>query len=201
MAIPSTNYRVTLTFTEPILGSTPDPKAYTQYVAQKAMDNGKYVNDELATLVDQPRGKTGFHRLGSKPVLYDYVIKGYMKEACTALRRMDGTLSKGVSAHKTKIDSLVMVEPRQIELRLRKPTTDMERPLRADTPQGPRVTLVSSTAAAAGTTMEFTVKVLGGQISQELLTEWFEYGQYSGLGQWRSGGWGRFTAEITAIEP
>ena len=201
MAIPSTNYRVTLIFTEPILGSTPDPKAYTTYVAQKAIDNGKYVSDELATLADQPRGKTGFHRVGSKPVIYDYVIKGYLKEACTALRRVDGTVSKAVTAHKTKIDTLVMVEPRRIALKLRKPTYDMERPLRADTPQGPRVTLVSSTTAAEGTVMEFTVKVLGNQITETLLREWFEYGQYSGLGQWRSGGWGRFTAEVAAVQP
>jgi hypothetical protein len=200
MAIPMTIYRVRLTFTEPLLGSTPDAKAYSAYVAQQAIDNGKYVNDEMQTLVEQPRGKTGFHRDSATPVIYDYVLKGFMKEACTALRRMDGTVSKSLTAHKTKIDQLVMVEPRRIALRLRKPTTDLERPLRADTPQGPRVTLVSSTAASEGTTMEFTVKVLGvGVISEAMLREWFEYGQFSGLGQWRSGGYGRFVAEITAV--
>lgn len=199
MAIPMTVYRVTLTFTEPLLGSTPDAKAYTAYVAAQAIENGKYVSDELATLVEQPRGKTGFHREGSTPVIYDYVIKGFCKEACTALRRMDGTVSKTLTSHKTKIDQLVMVEPRRIPLKLRKPTTDLERPLRADTPQGPRVTLVSSTAASEGTVMEFTIKVLGGVITAEMLAEWFEYGQFSGLGQWRSGGYGRFTAEITAV--
>ena len=199
MAIPMTVYRVTLTFTEPLLGSTPDAKAYTAYVAQQAIDNGKYVSDELATLVEQPRGKTGFHREGSTPVIYDYVIKGFCKEACTALRRMDGTVSKTLTSHKTKIDQLVMVEPRRIPLKLRKPTTDLERPLRADTPQGPRVTLVSSTAASEGTVMEFTIRILGGVITAKMLAEWFEYGQFSGLGQWRSGGYGRFTAEITAV--
>lgn len=199
MAIPMTVYQVRLTFTEPLLGSTPDPKAYTTYVAQQAIDNGKYVSDELATLVEQPRGKTGFHRDGSTPVIYDYVLKGFMKEACTALRRMEGTVSKTLTSHKSKIDSLVMVEPRRIPLKLRKPTTDLERPLRADTPQGPRVTLVSSTAASEGTVIEFTVKVLGGVITEAMLQEWFEYGQFSGLGQWRSGGYGRFIAEITAV--
>jgi hypothetical protein len=168
-------------------------------VAQQAIDNGKYVNDEMQTLVEQPRGKTGFQRDGTTPVIYDYVLKGFMKEACSALRRMDGTVSKSLTAHKTKIDTLVMVEPRRIPLRLRKPTTDLERPLRADTPQGPRVTLVSSTAASEGTLMEFSIKVLGGVISEAMLREWFEYGQFSGLGQWRSGGYGRFIAEITAV--
>ena len=38
MAIPSTNYRVTLTFTEADSRFDARPKAYTQYVAQKAMD-------------------------------------------------------------------------------------------------------------------------------------------------------------------
>lgn len=199
MTIPSTTYRVTLTFTEPLLGSTPDTKAYEAYVAQKAIDNGKYVSDEMQTLVDQPRGKTGFHRDGSKPILYDYVLKGFFKDACTALRRIDGTLSKSMSAHKTKIDSLVMIEPRRIELRLKKPTYDFSRPLRAETAQGPRVTLVSSTTAPEGTEMTFTIRVLGGVVNAQLLAEWLEYGQYSGLGQWRSGGWGRFVAEITPI--
>jgi hypothetical protein len=40
---------------------------------------------------------------------------------------------------------------------------------------------------------------LGGAIDEALLREWFEYGQYSGLGQWRSAGWGRFTAEIAPV--
>lgn len=199
MAIPMTIYKVQLTFIEPLLGSTPDAKAYTTYVAEKAIENGKYVSDELQTLVEMPRGKTGFHRDGSTPVIYDYVIKGFCKEACSALRRMDGTESKRLTSHKTKIDQLIMVEPRRIPLSLRKPTTDLERPLRADTPQGPRVTLVSSTAAAEGTSMQFTVKILGGVITEEQLREWFEYGQFSGLGQWRSGGYGRFVAEITAV--
>jgi hypothetical protein len=199
MAIPQTQYKVTLTFIEPILGSTPEHDAYKTYVAQQAIDNGKYVSDEMQTLVDQPRGHTNFHREGNKPVLYDYVLKGYLKEACTALRRIDGTLSKKMTAHKTKIDSLVMVYPRRIALQLRKPTYDFSRPLRADTAQGPRVTLVSSTTAAEGTVMEFTVSVLGGAIDEALLREWFEYGQYSGLGQWRSAGWGRFTAEIAPV--
>ena len=199
MAIPSTTYKVTLTFTEPLLGSTPDSSAYQAYVAQKAIDNGKYVSDEMQTLVDQPRGKTGFHRDGSKPILYDYVLKGFFKEACSALRRIDGTLSKGVAAHKTKIDSLVMIEPRRIELRLKKPTYDFPRPLRAETAQGPRVTLVSSTTAPEGTEMSFTVRILGDAITAAHLAEWLEYGQYSGIGQWRSGGWGRFVAEVAAV--
>jgi hypothetical protein len=160
MAIPQTQYHVTLTFIEPILGSTPEHDAYKTYVAQQAIDNGKYVSDEMQTLVDQPRGHTNFHREGNKPVLYDYVLKGYLKEACTALRRIDGTLSKKMTAHKTKIDSLVMVYPRRIALQLRKPTYDFSRPLRADTAQGPRVTLVSSTTAAAAQLIAFYLACL-----------------------------------------
>ena len=133
--------------------------------------------------------------------LYDYVIKGYMKEACTAQRRMDGTLSKSVSAHKTKIDSLVMVEPRQIELRLRKPTTDMGGHAHKHTPQGPGD---AGVLHGGGGGHDYGIHRQGTWQADftGATDEWFEkYRQYSGLGQRRSGGWGRFMAEITVIEP
>lgn len=201
MAIPVRKYKVKLTFVTPVLGSTPGPKVYTQYVAAEAQEAGKYINDELQTLVDQPRGKTGFHREGSTPVLYDYVIKGFCKEACTSLRRADDSsvLSKKFSGHKTKIDTMMHIYPRHIPLQLRRPTYDTERPLRTETPQGQRVALVSSTTAPEETVMEFQIHVIGNVIPEDVLREWFDYGFYHGIGQWRGSGWGQFTAEIEAV--
>ncbi len=186
----------TVRFTEDVLGSVATLDVYKSYQAQKAIENGTYVSDEFATVIDQNRGRTAFHRDGNKPVIYDYVIKGFFKEACKACRQMPDTHSAKLTAYKTKIDQLVHVTPRRIALELRKPTIDNARPLRADTPQGPRVTVVTSEAAQAGTIMRFQIVLLAPTVIGEvLIREWLDFGQWSGIGQWRSGGHGRFVVE------
>lgn len=57
------------------------------------------------------------------------------------------------------------------------------------------MTLARSDTCPSGTTLEFTVMVLG-QVSEALLIEWLDYGALLGLGQWRSGGWGVFTYQM-----
>ena len=74
----------------------------------------------------------------------------------------------------------------------------LERPLRASTPQGERVTLVRSDSVPVGTTLEFTLRVLGA-IRRKVLEEWFGYGLFRGLCQWRNGGYGRFQYELENI--
>lgn len=189
-------YKVRIRFIEDVLGSVATLDVYKTYQAQKAIDNGKYVSDEMQTVIDQRRGRTAFHRDGTTPIIYDYVLKGHMKEMWRACRQMPGSASSKLTAGKSKIDLLVHVFPRRIPLKLSKPTVDNERPLRADTPQGPRVTVVASEAAQAGTTMEFEVLCQAPDvIGEKLLREWLGNGEFFGLGQWRSGGYGRFVVE------
>jgi len=55
-----------------------------------------------------------------------------------------------------------------------------------------------------GVEVEFEIHVLPlGQkdIDKAAITRWFEYGQYQGISQWRNGGYGRFTFEITQTSP
>lgn len=78
----------------------------------------------------------------------------------------------------------------------------LERPLRGQTPQGERVALAKSETVPAGTRLEFDVIVQDVEaVTTEVLEEWFSYGQRRGLGQWRNGGWGAFTYELTEILP
>lgn len=188
-------YKVTLTFTEPILGTIPkDPEVYAGYIATKAALTDEQVAEELATVEKvEEKGWTGFHMLNGSPILYDYVLKGFFKGACGALRRVSDTKSYKVRAYKKIIDGLIFIMPRRIPLVL--PASEglgvLERPLRAQTAQGERVTLARSDTCPVGTTLSFTVMVLG-QVSEALLREWLDYGALLGLGQWRSGGWGRF---------
>lgn len=130
-------YKVKLTFTEPILGTVPkDPAIYAGYIATKAALTDEQLAEELATVEKvEAKGWTGFHLVDGQPILYDYVCKGFFKGACGALRRVTDTQSSKIRAYKKIIDGLVFVTPRQIPLVLPE-GAEMgvcERPLRAQT--------------------------------------------------------------------
>ena len=189
-------YTFELEFTEPILGATPkSEEVYRDYIASKAALTDKQAAEELETVENaEEKGWTGFHTDDERPFLYDYVVKGFLKDACGMLRRASGTKSSKLTAYRKVIDGLVFVEPRKILLDLPQGATlgVLERPLRAQTAQGERVALARSDTCPPGTTISFTLTVLGG-VTMALLNEWFEYGQLRGLGQWRNAGYGRFT--------
>lgn len=197
-------YRVKLTLTEPLLGAVPkDPEIYKTYVAGQAALNDEELAEELATVEKvEEKGWTGFHKLkDGTSILYDYVIKGFCKDACGMLRRVKGTESIKIRAYRKEIDGLLFVTPRRIPLVLPEggQLGTLERPLRGGGPQGERVTLARSDTCPEGTTLEFEVAILGGAITEELLYEWLDYGQYRGLGQWRNASYGRFDYEIKAL--
>jgi hypothetical protein len=192
-------YDVRLTFTEPLLGTAPlNEEVYTDFVASKAA-NGS-TDDELETLtVDQAieKGTTGFHRLDGAPILYDYVLKGFFKDACGMLRRDGESRSAKLTAYKKIIDGLLFIEPRRIPIDLVSEVTILERPLRAQTAQGERVALARSEMVSAGSSIAFRVLTVGASVPKTLLDEWFTYGQLRGLGQWRNASYGRFQYELT----
>ena len=194
-------YKIKLTLTELLLGTVPkDPDVYTVYIAGKAALDDVALAEELATVESiEEKGWTGFHVLDGKPILYDYVIKGFFKDACGMLRRADDTKSKKVTAYKKIIDGLIFITPRQIPININSGNMDvLERPLRAQTAQGERICLARSDTCPPGSTIEFTVTVLGS-VSKVLLEEWLDYGSLRGLGQWRNGGWGRFVYTIEKL--
>jgi len=193
-------YKVKLTFLEPVLGTIPkDPDIYKSYIADKAALNDAQLAEELATVERiEEKGWTGFHNFpDGSPLIYDYAIKGFFKDACSSLKKVEGSYSAKLTAFKKVIDGLVFIEPRQIPLIL--PDGSglgiLERPLRAQTAQGERITLARSDTCPVGTTMEFAILVLGG-VSEALLMEWLDYGKWKGLGQWRNAAWGRFSCEV-----
>jgi len=203
-----TKYRVVLTFTEDLLGTVAkDPQVYESYIASrapKAADGTPGGKDELETVPDardEERGWTGFHEFpDGRPFLYDYQIKGFFKDAASMLNRGSEKEDR-MAAHKKVIDGLVFVAPRRIPLHIPPGETlgVLERPLRAQTAQGERVALARSDTAPAGTTMSFEVMILGKDVSRKVLAGWLDYGQFRGLGQWRSASWGRFTSTLEVI--
>ena len=193
-------YEVTLTLIEEILGTVPkDKEIYAGYVANRVALSDETLAEELETIEEiEEKGWTGFHAVDGKPILYDYVIKGFFKDACGMLRRAGDSRSAKLPAYKKVIDGLVFIMPRQIPIVVNGEMGVNERPLRASTAQGDRVALARSDTCPAGSRLTFQVNVLG-VAKEPLLREWFEYGELRGLGQWRNAGYGRFTYEMTKL--
>ena len=192
-------YQLKVTFTEPILGTQPQKDVATKYTQDKAREKGLPVEDELETLPEMlDKGTTAFHKLDGQPIYYDYHLKGFLKEAGSVL---NGT--HGVKALRSKVDNTVFVRPRRILLHLPEggEMSFLERPLRAQTMQGPRVSLARSEVLPVATRLEAIVQAIAGPISESILRELLDYGQFKGFGQWRNGGYGRFTYELSPVQP
>jgi hypothetical protein len=193
-------YKITATFLEPILGTVPkDENIYATYIGGKAEDAD--IEDELETVPSaEEKGWTGFHQEDGKPVLYDYVIKGFFKDACGMLRRAKGTKSKKLKAYKKVIDGLVFVGPRRIPIDVNGEEMGvLERPLRTSGPMGDRVALARSDTCPVGSQITFEVQIIGDEVSEKLLREWLDYGQNRGIGQWRNAGYGKFIYKMEVL--
>lgn len=199
--------KVRITFTEPLLGTLA-----SQTDVAKDFILGKHPNgeqpDEVSALPDESKiavAMTTFSRTpDGLPMLWDYQIKGFLKEACHQMILME-TFTKedlkkvglGLWQYKRTIDQLLFPQPRRIPLVL--PTgTDparlsiVERPLRAETMQGPRIAVARSESAPAGTYIDCAVIVMRANLA-EFVRNWLTSGELKGLGQWRNSGMGRFT--------
>ena len=188
-----TQYKVRITFTEPLLGTVPmNQELYADYIATKLPDGNGDASDELATVAEMTeKGTTGFHRLDGAPIIYDYVVKGFFKDAASMLRRVPDTKSSKMTAYKKIIDGLVFIRPRQIPITAFGAVSILERPLRAQTAQGERVALARSEMLPDGSEIEFVIDLLDAKL-EPAVREWLDYGSRRGLGQWRNGGYGTF---------
>ena len=194
----ATTLKYRVTFTEGVLGTqTADPEIYENFIGSKAPD-AQTLEEEIAAVgadavVDKtmtvfPRTKEGV------PFLYDYQVKGFFKDSCSALARVPETKSAKVKAYKKIIDGCIFPEPRQIPFEVNGEIGLCQRPLRAQTAQGERIALACSEELPAGTSCEFSVVCLN-EAHAALVREWMEYGKYKGFLQWRNSGKGRFTYE------
>lgn len=190
--------KVKITLQEDILGTLPgDPEIYKTYIASKAPD-ASTIEDEVAAIgVEQVYDNkvTVFPRNPQGEVcLYDYLIRGFFKNAGSAMAKVPKSKSSKIKAFKKKVDNHVFVYPRLIPIAKPEDVTICERPLRASTPQGDRVAISASESIPAGTSFDITIKLLIDD-DEELVAEWLDYGQFNGLGQWHNSGKGRFTWE------
>ncbi|MGB9660691.1 MAG: hypothetical protein ACPL5F_01570 [Moorellaceae bacterium] len=196
---------VRVTFTEDVLGSWPaDENLFTRYVSSKAPspwlgeEEQKSLRErsEETGLTVFPQDEKGVH-------FYNYHLKGFIKEAGNVLK---GAEAVGIKNLRSKIDNYVFVQPRRIYFYrdgavVKEPDDILERPLRAQTAQGPRVTLAASERVKAPVTLEFVIEVIENkEVTLDILRTLLDYGSYKGLGQWRNGGWGSFEWEEVDLE-
>lgn len=193
--------KVRITTQDEMLGTaSANPDIHGEYIASKA-ENEEKTRQEVEAVMDiDPetefeKSMTIFPRMDGEPVMWDYQVKGFFKDACGSLRKIPGSECSKIKAFKKEIDGLVFVEPRAIPIDHEGAITICQRPLRAQTAQGERVALASSESISAGATMEFTIRLLLDS-HEKMIMEMLDYGQYRGLGQWRNSGKGRFTYEI-----
>lgn len=182
--------KVKIRLTTEMLGTVPASQSiYAEFIESKKPDELKE-ELEAETIIEklEEKGYTIFHSDENGLFIYDYMVKGFLKNAGNIMKE-----SVGVKALKSKLTDFVFIFPRRIYLGKKKADGVFERPLRADTPKGPRTSLSRSDTLAAGTEISFEVAWLPHkEIDEGLIKELFEYGQLQGLGQFRNGSFGRF---------
>lgn len=191
--------KVKITLLEECLGtSSSSPEIHREFIASKAPD-AKTTEEEVEALgVDEfvNKSMTVFPRIDGVPFIYDYQIKGFFKDSCSALSRVPDSKSAKLKAHKKIIDGTIFVFPRKIAYVLPDggKVASCQRPLRAQTAQGERVALANSETVPEGTTITFEIHILNDS-HESVVREWLDYGMLRGLGQWRNSGKGRFSWE------
>lgn len=193
--------KVRITFTEPLLGTmSGNPKVAEEFILSRHPDGLQ--EDELHALTpeeDVEKQTTVFARdKEGKPHLWDYQIKGFLKEACMAMIMSDAYTKDELKSvrlteylYKRTIDKLVFVAPRKIYLNFEGKITSNERPLRKDSFKGGIVALVRSEESPVGTTIDVDISTMNKKLLP-FITTWLDYGCLSGIGQWRNASYGRF---------
>lgn len=196
--------KIKATFTEPVLGTASSNKnLHGDYIASKAPD-AKSKEEEIAAIgVEEYAEKqmTVFPKDDNgAPFFWDYQIKGFFKDTCSALQKCKGEdfskASCALKAFKKIIDGCIFIDERKIPVDMNGSEMGvLERPLRAQTAQGERVALAASETIPEGSSIIFTITCLSDQYAAAV-KEWLDYGKYRGLGQWRNASFGRFEYEV-----
>ncbi len=197
--------RYRLTGIERMLGSQPASRTLrTEFIASKAPSPAEVEEEDNMLGELDEKGLTVFLRddKTGNLIMLDYMLRGFFKGALESL-----IAQTGIKMPRSKIDKYVFVGPRRIPImrdgeEIADEDDQIERPLRADTMRGPRVSLAASESIDEGWEIELEVTLMPNPESKaseavtwEALEMALDYGRFQGLGQWRTGGNGRFLWE------
>jgi len=113
------------------------------------------------------------------------------KKKAVGKKKSITTASGQITAYKSKIDKNIFVWPRKIPFTEFDKIGNCQRPLRAETAQGPRIALANSETIPAGAKQEFEILCMDDS-HVNAVVECLFYGLFKGTGQWRNSGKGRF---------
>lgn len=201
--------RFVLTGTTPLLAGQPGSEAVrTLYYALKRAKDGAAADtldhdDEYLAEDEENNGETVFYRTKAGELcLMDYQVKGYIKDTLDMLKGVNGM--KGA---KRKADNYLFIYPRHIPIThdgatMTEEDSVLERPIRCTGPRGERVSLTASEQVDAPWQITVDIELVVNPMSKtsaaltwQSVYEALEYGKKKGIGQWRNGGFGRFTWE------
>lgn len=198
-----TKYRLDIELNTPLLGSQPGHNTPAQtFLKNKALEINPDIEGELdeesKTLEEAvTKGATIFHKIDNKAVLFNYHIKGLLKEC--------GEFFNGVDLKqvRSKLDNSLFVGPRIIPLQYEGEITYLERPLKAMTMQGPRVSLAISEMIQPPIKLTCELTVIENtkyNFTEEMLREFLDYSKLKGMGQWRNSGfYGQFEYSLEKL--
>jgi len=221
------SYEVTLKWLSPILGTTPaDSEVLVKWreLAKKGKETGDRdaitvldINEEKGTvkevaieegvqveLSDDKQGHTAFwKRKDGSPCVMSYQMRGFLNNAVTVLK--EDFKFPGRQAGKNA-DAIRVVRNNVQILPFSVPVADkidgvFGRTVRAMTMSGPRISINVSEVVLKPKASVFTVRIRQASgITQKHLEHLLEYGLVEGISQWRSGGWGRFSANVRKVD-
>lgn len=189
-------FDVELELTQQMLGTIPkQQEIYKAYIGTKT----PLPNDALEEAKDikeiEEKGWTGFFKNETEGLyIMNYMILGFIKEAGNTLKAQ-----AGIQNLRSKLENFLFVTPRHIPFLDQSGNIkfeadgNLERSLRAQTAQGPRISLARSEYVDAGTRLKFVLTLLPNkEFDETLVKTLFSYGQFKGLGQFRNGSYGQF---------
>lgn len=199
-----TEKKFRLTGTDSLLGSCPgNREVFTEFLVGKtktpeerrsALEDVNNIEENL------DKGTTVFYRNENGLIMKGYQVKGFLKAAAKALKDQ-----LNLKNYLSKVDTFVFVVEKNIPImrdgkQLTEPDGYLERPQRCETAQGPRVSLAKSEEINAPWYIDVTIRVIENEktaksssIDMDMVEDFLDYGEMSGLLQWRNAGHGTFT--------
>lgn len=197
---------VRCTFTQPLLATNANnSEIYSEFLAKNAPD-AETLEQEIQRLglaqVDE-KGMTVFLRKPENPEIPQmkaYTWSGFFKAKARALAKIKGTKTAEMKAYIKEIDDRISISPTFIDLAIPQggEIGTLQRPLKAATLQGDRVSLAKSETVPIGTQCEFTV-CCETKEGMQIVLEALEFGAKRGTGQWRNAGYGTFTFDVLEL--
>jgi len=187
-----TEYKVEFVLLTEMLGTTPkNPEIYKQFIENKKPKTENENERETIEALEE-KGYVGFHKDDKGLFLYDYMIKGFLKNAGNVVR-----VSKNIPGLKQKVVNFVNVIPRRIYLDKQNPDGIIEQAITGWTSSGKITALQRCDYVSTGTKFECEIQVIENPtIKKELLCDLLEYGKIQGLLKFRQGGFGKFTYKL-----